>query len=111
MREDLENLNFNELTELERQEYVAVLTYNLRRLCLQLINCGDEQLAGLFTVAVNLARMYPSKFMALIQYAFKLHDTLVIEQDMQRRVDAKAKTPEQTETKEEFPPLDSDREQ
>jgi hypothetical protein len=111
MREDLENLNFNELTELEKKEYVAVLTYNLKRLCLQLMNCGDTQLAGLFQLITNLAMASPDKFNALSQYAYKLHETWVVEQEIHRRANAMVETPEQTEPQDNFPPLDSDKEQ
>lgn len=111
MREDIENLKFNELTELERREYVAVLTYNIRRLCLQLINSGDNQLAGLISIATTIAMTDANKFNDLTQYTHKLYQTIVIEQEITRRAQAAAGTPEQTEVKDDFPPLDSDKEQ
>src|ERR1051325_4605461 len=111
MREDIENLNFSELTELEKKEYLAVLTYNFQRLCLQLINCGDVQIAGLFKIAINIAMTDPVRFNDLSQYAYKLHQILTVEQETKRRLQAMAETPEKSEPQDDFPPLTSDKEQ
>lgn len=110
LKEDIENLNFAELNELEKQEYRAILIYNLRKLVEQLVNSKDLQLANLIYIATFLATTNPTHLLALHQYGAKLYETVLVEQSiLQRTLELQQEQPEKVAT-EEFPPLDSEKE-
>lgn len=54
MREDLEHINFEQLTDLEKQEYAVILEANINRLILQLVNGQESFVAAILQVAYAL---------------------------------------------------------
>ena len=110
IREDLENLNYSELSDTEKQEYVAVLLYNSKRLCLQLVNSGDNQLAGIISIATGLAMSHPNRLNELAAYALKMHQISMLDLEMQRRTNeiAAAQEEKKKEQEDEFPALDTE---
>jgi len=85
--EDIETLKYNELNDLQKMEYLAILRRNIRKVTLQLMNSGDVQLASIFTIALTLATFSPVKLQELIQYASKLAEVLEVEREIMRRND------------------------
>lgn len=119
IREDIENVIFSELNELERQEYTAQLMLNIRRLTLQLMNSGDHDLAAILSIMTALALHDPSKLPDLRSYATKMYEISRVEIETLRRnqeaidaLNSKANKPDKSaEPVDDFPPLDSDKEQ
>lgn len=111
IRDDIENLNFKELTDLEQQEYVAILTLNIRKVILQLMNSGDTQLATLFSICTAFATHNPAKLYDLLQYATKLYEIYQVELDTVRKGnEIKVEQEKAAAPKDEFPDLDSEKE-
>lgn len=116
IQDDIENLNFNELNEIEKQEYIAVLTLNARKLVLQLMNSGDYQLASLFSFSISIASLSPSKLLDLLRYASKLYEIIAVEQKTARRANEATLRLEEAakknqEKEDNFPELNTDKEQ
>jgi hypothetical protein len=107
IREDIENLNFHELTDLEKIEYQTILVLNLRKVCLQLMNSGNTQLAAILQISVNMAQMSPARLFELLQYAAKQYELVQVESELVRRTQVEA----DKQTPDDFPPLDTDKEQ
>jgi hypothetical protein len=113
IREDIENLNFNELNELEKREYATIMTLNARKLSLQLMNAGHLDLASLISIATHLAIASPAKLAELSQYASKLYEVFQIEMqisDRSQQILNSQQIEAKKETEDEFPPLDTDKE-
>jgi hypothetical protein len=108
IKPDLENVDFGTLNDLEKKEYVAQLTLNLQKIVLQLMNSGDNQLASIISLSTSLAMTSPARLLDLQGYAAKLYEITQLES----RIIQKA-VQETTELKkdQEFPPLDTDKEQ
>src|SRR5688572_24561752 len=108
IREDIENLDFNSLSDLERREYNIILMANLRKICLQLINSNDTQLAAILQIAVNLAIISPPRLYDLLQYAAKAYEVATTEVEIARRLQMSQQSTEQStdQPKDDFPPLD-----
>ncbi len=108
IRDDIENLNFKELSELEQREYVAALIYNARKLVLQLTNGGELHLASLISIGTSFAVANPMRLNDLVQYAIKLFQTVELEQEIIRR-NSETLNKEKEEETDSFPPLDTEK--
>ena len=111
IREDIENLNFQELNELEKAEYRAILVLNLRKVCLQLINSGDTQVAAILQITVNTAEISPPRLFELLQYAAKLYEIVQIEAKIAQKVQQPEEPVNTDVSTDDFPPLDTEKEQ
>jgi hypothetical protein len=107
MIENIETLNYQQLSTEEKQEYLDKLIDNGQKLCLQLVNSGDIELAEVIATAILMAMHDPNRLYAIHSYTANEFQQFVIQNILSQKTAETVK--QEAEEPEPFPPLVSEK--
>lgn len=83
MQDDLENVNFLALSELEKMEFNLQLLSNYNKIMLQLMAGQNFAMAAVMSFSLLTQTINPNKLLALVAYAKTLYETTLQEAQLQ----------------------------
>lgn len=94
--EDIETLDFKNLSEIDKLQYQAILLRNIQKLILQLWNSGDTKLSSILSITTALARSSPMHLDEICGFSIKVFEQHQLQQEMIKRLNEESLSTMQT---------------